>query len=117
MKRLEKYRALRIARKKCIFISLLCFIIIITGILTVDYSINALMNGENGIKLFAVKKTGDGCYLIKIFNKDLYLNINYIKEDVAKIASIKEIEIKILENFDTKMDNIFKRFEKLIEGL
>ncbi|HAA43657.1 MAG TPA: hypothetical protein DCE02_06620 [Ruminiclostridium sp.] len=96
MKRLEKYRSLRIARKKCIFISLLCFIIIITGILTVDYSINALMNGENGIKLFAVKKTGDGCYLIKIFNKDLYLNINYIKEDFNKLLEWLNISCSLV---------------------
>jgi hypothetical protein len=86
MKRLEKYRAIRIARKKCIFISLMCFIIIFTGILTVDYSLNTLMNGENGIKLFAVKKIEDECYQIIIFNKSLYLNTNHIKEDFNRLA-------------------------------
>lgn len=59
----------------------MCFIMIFIGILTVDYSLNTLMNGENCINVFTIKEVEDECYQIKIFNKSLYLNINYLEED------------------------------------
>ncbi|HHX18735.1 MAG TPA: hypothetical protein GX727_07735 [Clostridium sp.] len=86
MKRLEKYRAIRIARKKSLFMLLMCFVVISAGVLTVDYSLNALMNGENGIKLFAIEKIEDEYYQFKIFNKSLYLNTDYVKEDFNKFV-------------------------------
>lgn len=86
MKRLEKFRAIRIARKKCIFISSTCFIMIFMGIFTVDYSLNGLMNNEKGLNLFSVKRIEGDYYNIEIFNKGLHFNPKYIKEEFNKFV-------------------------------
>ncbi|MDQ2087536.1 hypothetical protein RBH29_13975 [Herbivorax sp. ANBcel31] len=82
MKRLEKYRTIRVERKRCIFISIICFVIICTGILIVDYSLNGLMNNEDSINLLGIKKIEGGYYHITMFNKNLYFNTDYIQEDL-----------------------------------
>ena len=51
----------------------------------VDYSLNGLMNNENGIKLFAIKRIEDEYYNIEIFNKSFYFNTDHIKEDFHKL--------------------------------
>ncbi|TYQ12904.1 UNVERIFIED_CONTAM: hypothetical protein Cloal_3943 [Acetivibrio alkalicellulosi] len=86
MNRVEKYRAIRLARKKIKLLLTTCFILVLIGIITVDYSINDLMNKENGIRLVEINQRDDNYTHIKLLNNNLYFNIEYIKEDINRVV-------------------------------
>ncbi|NLD49400.1 MAG: hypothetical protein GX660_19765 [Clostridiaceae bacterium] len=93
MSRVEKFRQIRKTRKKCFFAIIFTLILMLAGIYTVDYSLNGLMNKEEGFALVRIKPYSDNYYQVEVLGKCLYINAGYIKRD---IEGIKEYFINLL---------------------
>lgn len=82
MGRVEVFKEVRRRKTKYVLLFLFVLVIMTLGILTVDSSVNHLMNDESSIKIFSVKNMGDAHLEICIMNKKLYVNIQYINRDI-----------------------------------
>lgn len=87
MNRLEKYKKIRAMRKKCIFVCMLSFFIMFSGILVADCSINELMNREKGLAIVSIKSYKDDYYYVKVFNRYIVVNTKYIKKDINRLKN------------------------------
>ncbi|HPD00655.1 MAG TPA: hypothetical protein PLA01_04810 [Acetivibrio sp.] len=84
MSRLERYRKIRIMRRKCTFVCMLSFFIMFSGILAVDKSINEIMNREKGVNIVSIKPYKNDYYYIKVFNKYFLVNTKPVKDDIDR---------------------------------
>jgi hypothetical protein len=84
MSRLERYRRIRIMRRKFTFVCMLSFFITLSGILVVDKSINEIMNREKGLNIVSIKPYKDDYYYIKVFNKNFLVNTKPVKNDIDR---------------------------------
>jgi len=85
LKRLEEYRKKRKQKRKCLFAVLSFILVLIIGIVAVDYSINKLMYDKDSCSIIYTKKTGINSYEIYILNKPIKVDTSYIKKDFARI--------------------------------
>ncbi|HOQ36167.1 MAG TPA: hypothetical protein PK033_11060 [Acetivibrio sp.] len=83
MSRLEKFRKIRVMRRRCIFVCIFSFLLMFSGILVADKSINELMNREKRPDIVSIMKYKED-YYIKIFNKYILINTEYIKKDIDR---------------------------------
>ena len=82
--RLEKYRLRRSLRQKYLSAAFVFFFLMIAGLLSADYSTNALISGNQGIKIFSLENKQT--YLeIDLMNQKFYINIQYINRDVGRL--------------------------------
>lgn len=72
MNRVEKYRSIKLYKRKCRRMILLFLFLTITGILIADYSINGLMTDENRVKIISVN-TSDSQLELCFMNIRLYI--------------------------------------------
>ncbi|MFZ5987120.1 MAG: hypothetical protein ACOYWZ_08340 [Bacillota bacterium] len=87
MNRVERYREIRLIRRKCLFVFLLSLSIVTAGIFTVDHSISNLMNKEKVISMVRVKPFREDYYHIRVFNKSFFINTKYIKRDMERLKN------------------------------
>lgn len=69
------------------FVCMLSFFIMFSGILAADKSINELMYRKKGLDIVSIEPYKDDYYCIKVFNKHILINTKHIKND---IHSLKE---------------------------
>jgi len=81
LNRVERFRQKRIMRKRTITAILLFFFLLIAGILVVDYGVSHLVEGSEGSAIAAVNSTDDSIE-IKIMNRRIFLNKQYINRDL-----------------------------------
>ena len=86
MGRLEKYKQKRNLRLKYTMAALLFFFLLTAGILTVDYSTNYLINGQQGIALVAFNNKTSSLEIV-LMNHKLYINTQYVNRDLDKLKS------------------------------
>lgn len=87
MSRLEKYRQIRINKRKFRLSMLMFLIVIITGLCIADYSINGLMKNEYAIEFVSVDKVGPSLYSINIFDYRFLINTEYVEKDFNRVRS------------------------------
>ena len=84
MKRVEKYRQKRIARKRYFTALLILAVLLAAGILAVDCSTNYLVSGREGVALASLENRGD--YLvITVMNHKFLINVKYISRDLKNL--------------------------------
>jgi len=96
MSRLEKYRQIRINKRKFSLLMLLFFVVIITGLCIADYSINGIMKNDYSIEFVSVDKVGPALYSLNIFDYRFLVNTKYVEKDFQKI---KDLADSILSSF------------------
>ncbi|HHV30061.1 hypothetical protein [Acetivibrio mesophilus] len=87
MNRLEKYRYIRNARRRCRLAIIFSFLFLFSGIFIADSSMNNLMNRKNGLGMFSITPHGDSHYNVKFLNEDIYINVKYIREDINRLKN------------------------------
>ncbi|ABN52559.1 MAG TPA: hypothetical protein DEF39_12975 [Hungateiclostridium thermocellum] len=87
MNRLEKFRYIRNIRRRNRLAVVLSFLLLFSGILVADSSMNRLMNRESGPGMVYMAPYGDTHYYIRFLNEDIYINVKYIKEDIKKLKN------------------------------
>lgn len=87
MNRLEKYRYIRNGRRRCRLAITLSLLIMLSGIIVADSSMNSLMNRESGLGIISIRPYGDSHYYIEFLNEDIYINVKYIKEDIKSFKN------------------------------
>jgi len=89
--RVERFRQKRIIRKRTITAILLFFFLLTAGILVVDCGVNHLVDGGEGGAIAVVNST-DYSIEIKIMNRRIFLNKQYINRDLKYLKEkLKEI--------------------------
>jgi hypothetical protein len=84
LKRVEKYRQKRIARKRCITAVLMLAVLLAAGILAVDCSTNYLVSGRRGVALASLDNRGD-CLVITVMNRKFSINTKYVNRDLQNL--------------------------------
>lgn len=84
MSRLEEFRQKRSLRRKYLLAALLFFLLLSAGLLSVDYSTNFLINGQQGAEFISFNNKGSNLE-IAFMNKKLYINTQYINRDLEKL--------------------------------
>ena len=84
MSRVEKFKQKRNLRQKYVSAALLFFFLLTAGILSVDYSINYLMSGRQGIAL-AILNNKTTSLEITFMNQKFYVNTQYINRDLNRV--------------------------------
>lgn len=96
VKRLDVFRKQRKMKKKYILVIIISIILTFTGLISVDHSLNSIMNDSDNFKFISIKSVGDSYIVFKIMDKKYYLNTVYVKRDFHTIKSkIKSILPKI----------------------
>ncbi|GAE88779.1 hypothetical protein [Acetivibrio straminisolvens] len=85
MNRLEKFRYIRSVRRRYKLAIILSFLILFSGIIVADSSMNNLMNRKSGLGMICITPYGDNHYYVKFLNEDIYINVKYIKEDIKRL--------------------------------
>lgn len=88
MKRVERFKEIRIKQRRIVISLFLFFFMIISGICISDYSVNSLMKNENRIGLVTLEKKDASLYLLNILNIEIYINTRYVEEDFKKVKSV-----------------------------
>jgi len=76
MNRLEKFRYIRNIRRRNRLAVVLSFLLLFSGILVADSSMNRLMNRESGPGMVYMAPYGTPHYYIRFLNEDIYINVN-----------------------------------------
>lgn len=79
--RVERFRQKRIIRKRTITAILLFFFLLTGGMLVVDYGTNHLVDGGEGGSIATIN-SNDDIIEIKIMNRRIFLNKQYINRDL-----------------------------------
>ena len=77
MNRVERYRKIRITKRKSIFVCVLSFFIMIMVIYVAEQTINRLMGRGGGQSMVSVGMNGDGYYFIKLFDKKIVMGRSF----------------------------------------
>lgn len=88
MSRLEKYREIRITRKRYLLSVIIFLMLIIPGLCIVDYSVNSIMKGENRIDVLAIKNIKSQYIEITLMNRKHYINTVYLRRDYERFKKI-----------------------------
>lgn len=84
MSRFEKFRQIRKMRMKCFFTVLFTFVLMLSGIIAVDYSLDGLMERDKGFALASFEPYNDNYYKVEVMGKCVYINTGYIKSDIER---------------------------------
>ena len=80
MGRAERFKSIRIYRRKFISSFFLFFLLMIAGICIADYSINFLIKNSKEVEIISLKNSGT--YLeISLMNRKFLLDMTYINRD------------------------------------
>ena len=89
MGRVEKFRRIRIIRKKYIM-SFIIFITLLTvGISAADYSINSLMGSKERLRLLGISTENEKVVFYFVNNR-IDFNIHYVKNDLERLRKLFE---------------------------
>lgn len=66
----------------------ICIIMIIAGILIVDYSVNDLLGKEEKLEVVNLKEINSNYIVINIMNKSIPINTKYVRDDVEGIKKL-----------------------------
>ncbi len=82
--RLERFRRKRITKKRTIAAILLFFFLLFFGIMTADFGVNNLIDGNIGDAIVAVNNYDDSVE-IRLMNRSIILNKQYINRDIRTL--------------------------------
>jgi hypothetical protein len=88
MGRVEKFKEIRLLRRKYIFSFLLIVVVFVAGICFTDYSINSLMKNENRLSIVTYSLKNNSNIEISILNNKFYFDISYLKRDLGKLKTL-----------------------------
>jgi len=83
--RVERFRQYRHSKRKIIFIFLLFILLISTGLLVADYSVNSIMLNERKIEIISLVKLDDSYMELSLMKNKLYINTRYISRDCERL--------------------------------
>ncbi|AUS95924.1 hypothetical protein CDQ84_07610 [Clostridium thermosuccinogenes] len=87
MGRVERFREIRISRRKFRLSFLFFFLLVITGLCVVDYSVNSIMKNEYSVEFVSLEREGSSLYSLNIFDHKIYINTEYVEKDFRRIKS------------------------------
>jgi len=88
MGRLEKYRSIRLYKRRCRRIIFFAFLLAIAGILLADYSINGIMGESAKIGIISVE-TDDSKLEVRFMNMKFYADTRFLSKFADRINILK----------------------------
>ena len=88
MNRVEKFKELRMRRRRSFLCIVLFVFIILAGFATVDYSLNSIMNNEKRIRMISFKRVNDSCISIGIMNMNMKIDLGIVNKSCDKIKKM-----------------------------
>jgi len=88
MNRVEKFKELRMRRRRSFLCIVLFVFIILAGFTTVDYSLNSIMNNEKRISVISFKRINDSCISIGIMNMNMKIDLGIVNKSCDKIKKL-----------------------------
>jgi hypothetical protein len=82
----EKFKQKRNLRQKYVAAALLFFFLLTAGIISVDYSTNYLLTGNQCMAFAAVNSKASSLEIV-FMNRKIYINTQYIKRDMKKLKN------------------------------
>lgn len=87
MTRVEKFRRMRLMRRRYLLAFILLVFIFTAGITAVDRSTNYFMSGKRGVEFVNIESHPE--YIrISFMKKNIYINTKYINRDIAKLKKM-----------------------------
>ncbi len=80
MNRVDKFKRARSIRKRYMLSVALFFLVMVTGVIITDYSLNSLLKDEKGLNIIQVKSV-DNILEVWFMNNRFYINTKYIARD------------------------------------
>jgi hypothetical protein len=88
MSRKSRFRDQRIYNLKIVVTILFFFIIIIGGMLAIDYNRCNVYYGQGSFEIFSVKNSDNDIYHINILDNQININLKYVKRDYKKMTNL-----------------------------
>jgi uncharacterized membrane protein YcjF (UPF0283 family) len=88
MNRVEKFKELRMRKRRSFLCIVLFVFIILTGFATVDYSLNSIMNNEKKIRMISFTRLNDSSINIGIMNLNIKLDLKLIDKSCNKLKKL-----------------------------
>ncbi|KNY28098.1 hypothetical protein [Pseudobacteroides cellulosolvens] len=88
MNRVEKFKELRMRRRRLVLCIVLFVFIILAGFATVDYSLNSIMNNDKRIKMISFTRTNRSCINIGIMNINMNIDLRIINKSCEKLKKL-----------------------------
>ena len=85
MSRYERFRNARYERRRHAAVILIILILFLSGIFTVDYSLNNLIKDENRISILTYRRVGNSYTEFGIMNQKFCVNTEYISNDFLRL--------------------------------
>lgn len=64
-----------------------CFVLLISGILLADSSVNSIQTGDGGVRLFSITRN-DRYAEISVFNRSIYFDLRRLESDFARVRTL-----------------------------
>ncbi|HEY9059479.1 MAG TPA: hypothetical protein VIO64_03095 [Pseudobacteroides sp.] len=88
MNRVEKFKELRMRRRRSFLCVVLFVFIILGGFATVDYSLNSIMNNEKKIRMISFTRLKDSCINIAIMNMNMKIDLKIFDKSLNKLKKL-----------------------------
>ncbi len=103
MNRLELFKRKKRNRRLIVSTIIISTLLIIVGMLTVDYAFNNMLNAQEEIKILTLTKKEDSVYLFNFMNCTGKINFTYVKNDIDKVGLWANKSYKIINDNYTKI--------------
>ncbi len=88
MNRVEKFKELRMRRRRSFLCIVLFVFIILAGFATVDYSLNSIMNNDKRIRMISFTRINNSCINIGIMNINMNIDLGIINKSCDKLKKL-----------------------------
>lgn len=82
--RTEKYRQVRLLKRKCRLVFLLSLILLVLGVCAADYSVNTLVKNDKRISFISFSRQGN-YYRASFLNMSFYIDTRKVVSDFTVI--------------------------------
>lgn len=85
MGRLERFKEIRVTRRRYILSILIFLMLMIPGICISDYSINSILRNEKRIEVVGVRNINNSYIELDLLKRKYYINIKYLFRDYENV--------------------------------
>jgi hypothetical protein len=87
MPRKIRFKQKRLYQLKIILISIVFVLVIVFGLLAVDYNKSSVYYGERRLELMQIKPVAQDIYEVSFLSKCFDLNLKYLKRGIQEVKS------------------------------
>lgn len=87
MPRKTRFKKRRLYQFKITLVSVVFVIVIVFGLITVDYNKSYIYYGKPSFEMLQIKPVESDVYQISFLSNTFNLNLKYLKENIAKVKA------------------------------